>query len=152
MSGTYAFAHEFFSSLTFTSFYSGWLAETFVNGDDAESSLCADLSSFLQNDQLELIPLHIRNRIIHAGVLAQIKGFRELFEYLNTEPLTNDLRQLVMNHFNERPYLQEHLREPLSTSSSCPVPWWTHHSGDDDIYPDAGHPGAVALPLKTSLR
>jgi hypothetical protein len=129
----------------------GWLAETFVNSDDAESSLCADRSSFLRNDQLELVPLHIRRRIIHPGDVAHIEGFRELFDYLNTEPSANDLRQLVVNHFNDRPYLQEHLQEPLSTSSSCPVPRWTHHLGDDDIYNDAGHPGAIAPPFKKSL-
>jgi hypothetical protein len=83
MSGTYTFAREFCSSLTSTSIYSGWLAATFVNSSDAESSLCADRSSFLRDDHLELIPLHIQRRIIHPGDVAQIEGFRELFDYLD---------------------------------------------------------------------
>ena len=95
----------------------GWLADTFVNSDDAEAALCADRSGFLRNDQLELIPLDIRRLIIHPGVVAHVEGFRELFDCLNMDPTAGYLRQHVVNYFNDQPFLRHHLREPLSESS-----------------------------------
>jgi len=65
---------------------------------------------------MELIPRHIERHIVHTGDIAQIERFRNLFDYLNTEPTADDLRQLVVNYFNNHPPLQPHLREPLSRS------------------------------------
>jgi len=62
---------------------------------------------------MELIPRHIERHIVHTGDIAQIEGFRNLFNYLNTEPVADDLRQLVVNYFNEDPHLQPHLHPPL---------------------------------------
>ena len=107
-------------------YLSGWLADTFVNSDDAEASLCADRSGFLRNDYLQLIPLDIRRHIIHPGAVANVEGFRELFNYLNTNPTANYLRQHIVNYFNEQHFLRDHLREPLS-GSSFPL---THESHD----------------------
>jgi hypothetical protein len=107
-------------------YLSGWLADTFVNSDDAETALCADRSGFLRSDHLELIPLDIRRLIIHPDVIAQIAGFRELFNYLNTNPTANYLRQHVVNYFNDQHFLRDHLREPLS-GSTFPL---THESHD----------------------
>ena len=67
-----------------TSLHSSWLADTFVDSDDAEDALCADRSSFLRSVQMELIPRHIWSHLIHSEITAQIKGFREfirLFEH-----------------------------------------------------------------------
>ena len=96
--------------------FPGWLADTFVNSDDAEASLCHDRSGFLRNDRLELIPLDIRRYIIHPGDGAHVEGFRELFNYLNTNSTANSLRQHVVNYFNDQQFLRGHLREPLSGS------------------------------------
>jgi len=56
----------------------------------------------------------IWSHLIHSEPTAHIKGFRNLFDYLNTEPMADDLRQLVVNYFNEYPHLQSHLHLPLS--------------------------------------
>jgi hypothetical protein len=120
MSGTYmpAFTRKLFSPLTSTSVCSGWLVDTFVNIDDAEDSLCADHSDFRRNGRMmELVPRDIQRHIIYDGDNAHIEGFRMLFNYLNTEPAASDLRQLVVNYFNDHPYLQGHLHEFLSMSS-----------------------------------
>ena len=95
----------------------GWLADTFINSDDAEDALCGDRSAFLQSVQMKLIPRHIERCIVHIGDNAQIEGFRKLFEYLNAKPEADDLRQLVVNYFNDHPPLQPHLHEPLSRLS-----------------------------------
>ena len=91
-----------------------WLADTFVDVDGAEYALCLDRSAFLRNVPMELIPRHIERLIIHTGDKAQIQGFQKLFEYLNADPAADDLRQLVVNYFNEYPRLQPHLHPPLS--------------------------------------
>lgn len=83
-------------------------------------SLCADRSGFLRHGQIVLIPIHIRSHIVHPGDNAQIEGFRKLFDYLNTDPAADDVRQLVVNYFNDYPYLQQHLHERLSKSSFHP--------------------------------
>jgi len=64
-----------------------------------------------------LIPRHIWSHLIHFEPTAHIKGFRNLFDYLNMEPRADDLRQLVVDYFNDHPPLQPHLREPLSRLS-----------------------------------
>ena len=95
----------------------GWLADTFVNSDDAEAALCADRSGFLRNVRLALIPLDIRRYIIYPGDVAHVEGFRELFNYLNTNPTANHLRQHVVNYFNDQTFLRDYLHETLSVSS-----------------------------------
>ena len=65
---------------------------------------------------MELIPSHIWSHLIHPEPTAHINGFRSLFVYLNTELIADDLRQLVVNYFNNHPPLQPHLREQLSAS------------------------------------
>ncbi len=106
-----------FLDLPSTETLSGWLADTFVNSDDAEAALCADRSGFLRNDQLELVPLDIRRHIIHPGVVAHVEGFRELFNRLDTDHTAGYLRQHIVNYFNDQPFLRVHLRELLSESS-----------------------------------
>ena len=108
---------SFLDLSTSTNTLPGWLADTFVNSDDAEAALCADRSGFLRNDQLELIPLDIRRHIIHTDVIAHIAGFRELFNCLNTDLTASHLRQHIVNYFNDQPFLRDHLREPLSEST-----------------------------------
>ena len=96
--------------LTFvTPFCSGWLADTFVNSDDAEVDLCADRSEFLRSGRKELVPHHIWRYIVHSSADGHIEGFRRLFDHLNMEPTADGLRQLVVDHFNCIPYLQKHL-------------------------------------------
>ena len=65
---------------------------------------------------MELIPSHIWSHLIHSEPTAHINGFRNLFDYLNTEPIADDLRQLVVNYFNDHAPLQPHLREQLSST------------------------------------
>jgi len=92
----------------------GWLADTFINSNGAEDGLCRDRAGFLQSVQMELIPRHVERHLVHTGDNAHIEGFRKLFEYLNTEPAADDLRQLVVNYFNDVRYLQPLLHPPLS--------------------------------------
>ena len=96
-----------------TLLYSGWLADTFLNSDDAEVDLCADRSGFLRSGRKEIVPHHIWRYIAHSGADGYIEGFRRLFDHMNMEATADDLRQLVVDHFNSTPYLQKH----LSTSS-----------------------------------
>ena len=119
MSGTYALVHKIPPRLTlaYLSLCSGWLANTFVNIDNAENDLCADRSGFLRTGRVELIPPHIQKHIIHGAATAHIEGFRQLFDHLNMEPTADDLRQLVVDYFNSHRYLQPHLHEHLSTLS-----------------------------------
>jgi len=132
-------------SLTSTNPLPGWLADTFVNSDGAEAALCADRSGFLRNDQLELIPLDIQRHIIHPDVIAHIAGFRELFNYLNTNPTANSLRQHVVDYFNDQPSLRVHLREPLSGFPRDRIEVILR------LYNYVGHPGAAAPPFKKEL-
>jgi len=88
----------------------GWTADVFNDSDDAEADLCEDRASFLQqNPILELIPNHIRRRIMHRGENAQIEGFRELFILLNTDPDADELRRLIVVYFKNCPTLRGHL-------------------------------------------
>jgi len=66
---------------------------------------------------MELIPRHIRRHIVHEGDNAHIEGFQKLFDCLNAEPAADDLRQMVVDYFNDHRYLQQHLHQSLSTSS-----------------------------------
>ena len=68
----------------------------------------------MRTGRIELIPRHIRRHIVHGGDNAHIEGFRQLFDHLNAELAADDLRQLVVNFFNDHPALQPHLREALS--------------------------------------
>jgi len=102
---------------------SGWLADTFINSDGAEDALCRDRSAFLQSVQMKLIPRHIERHIVHIGDNAQIEGFRILFEHLDANPAADDLRQLVVNYFNDHPPLQPHLREPLRHHGAAAPPF-----------------------------
>jgi hypothetical protein len=63
------------------------------------------------------VPPEIMKHIVHPEATAQIKGFQELFVLLNTDPHVDHLRRLVVNYFNDSPWLRTHLREPLV----CPV-------------------------------
>jgi hypothetical protein len=65
----------------------------------------------------ELIPPYIWNLLIQDSLSVQYTGFAKLFVYLNTEPTANELRKLVVDYFNDRPYFQPHLRVPLSRLS-----------------------------------
>ena len=99
---------------------------------------------------MELIPLHILRHIIHDGDNAQIEGFRKLFDYLNVVPAASDLRQLVVDYFNDHAHLREYLLEALSRSSLSSLSTMTLYLGDTRTYNPAGHPGATAPPFKSS--
>ena len=92
----------------------GWLADTFTDSNAAEDALCGDRSGFLRRVQMGLIPRPIWSRLVNFGPTAYIEGFQVLFDYLNTEPAADKLRQLVVNHFNDVGYLQPLLHPPLS--------------------------------------
>ena len=101
------------TGLTYVPFCSGWLEDTFLDSYDAENDLCANRSDFLRGGRMELVPHHIWRYIVHSRADGHIEGFRRLFDHLNMEATANDLRQLVVDHFNSVPSLQQH----LSTSS-----------------------------------
>ena len=90
---------------------SRWTSDTFVNGRDAEDALCAGRAEFLLPEAKELLPRVIWTQLINPDANAHIKGFRDLFIILDTDQTADDLRQLVVDHFNGVPSLRQHLRE-----------------------------------------
>ena|ERR1700733_8566215 len=73
-----------------------WTERTFVNSDEAEDALCRDRPGFIMRREiLKLIPRKIKRHITHPGDNAQIKGFQELFIYLNKHPGSERLRWAV---------------------------------------------------------
>ena len=87
----------------------GWIAETFVDGISAEIDLCADRAGFIKrNDVMDHIPDHIKRRIMHPSPESQIRGFEELFVYLNTSG-AEALRSLVIAYFDDTVPLRSHL-------------------------------------------
>jgi len=89
-----------------------WTNKIFKKSDDAEDSLCKDRSAFvLRNDIMKLIPSRITKYMIHSGPEAQIRGFEELFLYLNKDRSSAPLRQLIHAYFNDSPSLRGHLSQ-----------------------------------------
>ena len=89
-----------------------WTDEIFKKSDDAEASLCEDRAAFvLRNDIMALIPSRITKYMIHSGSDAQIRGFQELFLYLNKDSSPAPLRQLIHAYFNDSPPLRGHLSQ-----------------------------------------
>jgi len=89
-----------------------WTDEIFKKSDDAEDSLCKDRSAFvLRNDIMKLIPRRITRYMTHSGPEAQIRGFEELFLYLNKDPSSAPLRELIHAYFNDSPSLRGHLSQ-----------------------------------------
>src|SRR3984885_4960253 len=94
-----------------------WTDEIFKKSDDAEASLCEDRSAFvLRNDIMALIPTRITKFMNHSGPEAQIRGFQELFLYLNKDPSPAQLRQLIQAYFNDSPSLRGHLSQSSHVS------------------------------------
>jgi len=93
-----------------------WTHEIFKKSDDAEASLCEDRPAFvLRNDIMALIPITITKYMIHSGPEAQVRGFQELFLYLNKDPSQAPLRQLIHAYFNDSPSLRGHLSQSSLT-------------------------------------
>jgi len=89
-----------------------WTEETFTNSDEAEAALCEDRSAFVRcNDIMPLIPGHIKKCMIHSDAIAQIRGFQDLFIYLNKDSSPIQLRQLVKVYFIDRPPLRGYLSQ-----------------------------------------
>jgi hypothetical protein len=87
-----------------------WAQEKFINADQAEAALCGDRPAFVsRNDIMRLIPKHIKKRILHSDALAQIRGFEDLFIFLNENRRTKSLRGLIETYFDNSPPLQGHL-------------------------------------------
>jgi len=114
MSGAYSVVRKGIPSADVPYRSLGWLADTFTDSNDAENALCRDRSDFLRSGRMELIPRPIWSQLVNFGPTAHIEGFRNLFDYLNTEPGADDLRQLVVNYFNNVHYLQPLLHPALS--------------------------------------
>jgi hypothetical protein len=94
-----------------------WTDEIFKKSDDAEASLCEDRSAFvLRNDIMALIPPRITKFMNHSGPEAQIRGFQELFLYLNKDRSPAQLRQLIHAYFNDSPSLRGHLSQSSHVS------------------------------------
>ena len=91
-----------------------WIAETFVDVSSAEMDLCADRSEFIRRREImDHIPSHIKKRIMNPSSESQIRGFEDLFLYLDS--LGADvLRQLVVSYFNDTVPLRGHLSQSLA--------------------------------------
>jgi hypothetical protein len=94
----------------------GWIAKTFVEGEDAETELSIDRPRFVQRqDIMKLIPRSIKKHITHPGDNGQIHGFEELFVYLERSSASEELRRLIIDYFARSPTLRGHLSQ-LSTA------------------------------------
>jgi hypothetical protein len=92
---------------------SSWIAETFVDGLQAESALCTDRSEFIkQRHIMKHIPNHIMKRITHPDAGSQIQGFEDLFLLLDTRG-TGDLHRLVTKYFHDTLPLRPHLSKSV---------------------------------------
>ena len=92
---------------------SGWTENTFISSSEAEFDLCHDRPRFIRRDDSRTrLPRIIWGLIVSPSDLAQIQGFRELFVLLDTNTAADDLRQLVVDYFNDNPPLRAHLSEP----------------------------------------
>jgi len=95
----------------------------FINSDEAEAALCEDRSAFVKrSDIMALIPSHIKKHMIHSDANAQIRGFQDLFVYLNHDSSPIQLRQLVEAYFIDCPPLCGYLSQlTLSLLLSVPI-------------------------------
>jgi hypothetical protein len=89
-----------------------WTQKSFVDSDQAEAALCADRAAFVQNHTvMRMIPRKISKHIEHHDAVAQIRGFQELFIYLNKKFCSKSLRGRIRTHFLDSPYLCGHISE-----------------------------------------
>ena len=87
-----------------------WLANTFRDSEEAEEALAADRQRFLQQRAiLRLLPRDIRKHVNHNGDNGQIKGFEELFVYLERSSAAGELRARMIAYFKGCPVLRAHL-------------------------------------------
>jgi hypothetical protein len=97
----------------------GWASRVFKDSDNAEDALSADRAGFVKQDEIRaLIPRRIWMHIIHGESSAQIRGFQDLFIYLNNDPNANDLRRLICDYFVDSRPLRAHLRSDYVASQS----------------------------------
>jgi hypothetical protein len=90
---------------------SSWTETIFLDSFEAEAALCNERAAFIKrHDIMALIPETIKALIISMES-AHIRGFRELFVYLNNQRATKKLRRLVVAYFRESPVLSGHLSE-----------------------------------------
>ena len=71
---------------------SGWTAEAFFNTNDTKIALCHDQAGFPSRDNpRRFFPTDIWKVIVHPNPSTHIRGFKELFILLNTDPDADDL-------------------------------------------------------------
>ena len=96
-------------------FCSGWLQDTFIDPDGAETALADDRQAFIERDRArQLTPRDIWRLVEPRKEVAQVTGFAQLFQYLDQDRGADELRQLVVDHFNTTTYLRDHLHPHLS--------------------------------------
>jgi len=89
-----------------------WVERTFIRADEAEDALCRDRPAFIMRpDIMDLIPRDITRYMGNPEATAYIKGFQELFIYLNQEPRPWRLCALIEAYFNDSPALCGHLSQ-----------------------------------------
>jgi hypothetical protein len=109
-------------------FCSGWLQDTFIEADGAETALADDRQAFIAGDRArQLTPRDIWRLIEPRKEVAQVTGFAELFRYLDQDRGADELRQLVVDHFNTTPYLRDHLHPHLSKYHFIPFDYEARH-------------------------
>jgi len=84
----------------------------FIDSDEAEAALAEDRSAFVRRyDIMALVPSHIKKCMIHSDAIAQIRGFQDLFVYLNKDSSPRQLRRLVEAYFMDCPPLRGYLSQ-----------------------------------------
>jgi hypothetical protein len=89
-----------------------WAEETFIDSDQAQNELSSDRPAFiLRKDIMALIPSDIKRHIIHPDAIAQIRGFTDLFIFLNNDYNATSLRPLIETYFNDSTPLRGNLSQ-----------------------------------------
>jgi hypothetical protein len=71
------------------------------NGLSAEIDLCADRAGLIKRkDIIDHTLDHMKRHIMHPSPESQIRGFKDLFVYLNTTPGVEALRRPVTTYFS----------------------------------------------------
>ena len=110
--------HQAWSPSAPGSHLTSWIETIFGDREEAESALRADRPAFIiRRDIMKFVPEYIRACIISPGDIAQIKGFQELFIYLNQDASAT-LRQLVVAYFRNTPSLRGHLSQSCASVRS----------------------------------
>jgi hypothetical protein len=93
---------------------------TFVDELQAEIALSMDRPMFIRDqDIMEHIPRQTYRYILCPDPIAYLRGFEDLFTYLNMEPAPYHLRRFIKAYFYNNIPLRGHLSQPSVYRVMC---------------------------------